>query len=238
MARPNNITFTGINEEAKRPATPADRPYDGYRHLEGGIRESFENAVATGVPLFTTDAHNLYECFLRGLPAEARQHYNCNACRRFVDTYGGLVTINSMGAIQPVMWIFDVPKFFSPAVLNVYVEIMEEARVTGVFVTSEKRLGVAQTGVWSHMCVDVPENIRYTSRLNTAHQAACDKNEAFKMLQYACNKYSTYTVMTAVNLLRSESLYRGEKTLGVAEWFLDVKKKANELHDRFRTNYL
>lgn len=238
MARPNNITFTSINEEGKRPATPADRPYDGYHHLEDGIRESFEKAVANNEPLFTTDVSNLYDRFLLGLPVEARQHYNCNACRRFVDTYGGLVTIDSKGMIEPVMWNADFPDFFNVAVALVYAEIISKARVTGVFVTSEKRLGVARTGIWSHMCVDVPENILHTSRLDTAYQAACKKNEDFKMLQYAYNKYSTRTVMTAVNLLRSESLYRGEKTLGVAEWFLVVKEQANELHDRFRTNYL
>lgn len=237
MASLNDITCKIIIEETTRHSSPADRPYDGYNYLEAGIRESFEKAVANKEPLFTTDVENLYDRFLCALPAEARQHYTCNACRRFVDTYGGLVTITPDGYLKPVMWNFHVPEFFGPAVVNVYTKV-ESAKITGVFITSEKRLGVARTGIWSHMCVDVPKNILHTSRLDTAYQAACKKNEEFKMLQYACDKYSVRTAEIAVNLLHSDSLYRGEKTLGIAEWFLDILKGCKARTGKNRTNWL
>jgi hypothetical protein len=88
------------------------------------------------------------------------------------------------------------------------------------------------------MAVDVPKSIIHASRLDTAYQAACKKNEEFKMLQNAFNKYSIRTAETAVNLLRSDSLYRGEKTLGIAEWFLEILKTARHYTGRSCTNYL
>lgn len=234
----NHTTFFDLADEIiKRTPSPADRPYDGYDRLEAGIRESFEKAVTNKEPLFTTDANDLYDRFLWALPAEARQHYNCNACRRFVDAYGGLVTITPYGELEPVMWKFAVPEIFQASVGMIRARV-SSARITGVFITSEKRLGVARTGIWSHMCVDVPKNIIHTSRLDTAYQAACKKNEDFKMLLNAVNKYSIHTAETAVNLLRSDSLYRGEKTLGIAEWFLEVVKTAHRYNGRARTNYL
>lgn len=36
-------------------------------------------------PLFTTDAISLWVMYLNGIPYEQRQHYNCNACKRFTD---------------------------------------------------------------------------------------------------------------------------------------------------------
>lgn len=237
MARLNDITCKIIIGETKRTPSPADRPYDGYDRLEAGIRESFEKAVANKEPLFTTDANDLYDRFLWALPAEARQHYNCNACRRFVDTYGGLVTITPYGELEPVMWKFAVPEIFQASVGMIRARV-SSARVTGVFITSERRLGVARTGIWSHMCVDVPKNIIHASRLDIAYQAACKKNEEFKMLLNAINKYSVSTAGIAVNLLRSDSLYRGETTLGVAEWFLEVVNTAHRYNGRTRTNYL
>ena len=67
-----NIT---INDTIVR--TPADRPYDGYEHLEAGIRESFEDALGPDnkEPLFFTNVENLYDIFLDHIPEEARQHY-------------------------------------------------------------------------------------------------------------------------------------------------------------------
>lgn len=193
-----------------------------YPHLEARIRESFEAAVNSGEPMFDTDVSNLYDLFLEEIPAEHRQHYNCHACRRFVNNYGGLVTIDDDGVTHPVMWKFEYPEFFAHAVSKVYSKV-KRAKVIAVFITSDKRLGVARTGVWTHMSVDVPKAIIYKSRLKTADQAMDEKNQEFLMLMRATNNYSLKTVETAVNLLRSESLYRSEKVLGIAEWFLKVK---------------
>ena len=56
------------------------RENDGYRELLAGIRRSFDEAVRDGEePLFTTNATGLYDMILSALPAQARQHYDCNA---------------------------------------------------------------------------------------------------------------------------------------------------------------
>ena len=70
-----------------------ERANDGYEELLECIRRSFAEAAKKdgSEPLFRTDANGLYDLFLNNLPAEARQHYNCNACRSFVNHYGGLV---------------------------------------------------------------------------------------------------------------------------------------------------
>lgn len=202
-----------------------DRASDGYEHLLDGIIRSFNEEVKEGnEPLFTTDAKDLYELFLDNLPVAARQHYNCNACRSFVDHYGGLVRIDGKGTLHPVMWKY-APAFFDAAVHAVS-EKVANADVTGMFVTDLKRLGIPKTGPWSHMAVDTPKSMILNSRLNTAGQVAAEKLEDHRMLLDAVNKYKIETVKSAVNLLRSESLYRSEKVRGIAEWFLEVMQKA------------
>ena len=204
------------------PATPNDRPNDEYDMLLGYIRESFERSIASGEKLFATSASNLdlFDVFLKHLPEEARQHYTCNECRRFVNRYGHLVTIDKYGEVMPVMWR-QSPEFFFEAVREVF-NVVKKSKVTGVFLTSDKRLGVAKTGIWHHMAVDIPSNMRYRKVVYTADQVMADKLEDFKMLVNALNKYKIDTVKTAVNILESESLYRGEKVLGIAKWFLKV----------------
>ena len=218
--------YITINDTIVR--TPADRPYDGYEHLEAGIRESFEDALGPDnkEPLFFTNVENLYDIFLDYIPEEARQHYNCNACRNFVNRYGGLVTIDDDGYTYPAMWNFVYPEFFSDAIVAVF-DVVKKAIVTGVFIPSERHLGVARTGIWTHMSVDVPKNILHNSKLNTAHQVEAEKDESYRMLARAIRKYKISTIENAVSLLRTGVLYRSEKFLGIVEWFLDVKNAVN-----------
>lgn len=201
------------------------RAGDCYDHFLEGIIKSFEEEVKEGKePLFTTDAKNLFSLFLEGLPVEARQHYNCRACQSFVDHYGGLVRIDGKGTLHPVMWKY-APVFFDSAVAAVR-EKVKKADVTGVFITSESKLGTPQTGFWHHMSVNVPVAMILNNRLYSAHQVAAEKAEDHKMLLAAVSKYQISTVENAVNMLRIGSLDRSDKFLGWAEWLLAVMNEA------------
>lgn len=199
------------------------RENDGYEDLLVGIRKKFyESTMDEKTPLFTTNAGDLYDLLLTGIPEEARQHYNCNACRHFVNRYGGLVKIDEKtGKQTPVMWPEKAPAFFTEAVKKIRRKV-STATVTGVFITSERELGTPVTGSWKHMAVKVPEYMMFRSQLKNASQEAAEKAEDYGLLATAIGKYRIETVETAVNLLRSEALYRSEKVLGVAEWFLEV----------------
>ena len=209
--------------------TDLSRPDDGYDKLLDRIRLSFNKMVDDKTQLFTTDVENLYDIFLDNLPEEARQHYRCNACRNFVNRYGGLVTIDESGVTFPIMWCNPAPQFFKHAVHAVR-RAVENAKVTGVFMTSEKILGTPKTRdrknncVWQHMAVETPKSMIYHSRVYSVEQKMGGKKEDYRMLMRAVGKYCISTVETAVNLLRSNSLYRSGKILGIAEWFLELKR--------------
>ncbi|MCQ4992036.1 hypothetical protein NE539_01820 [Flavonifractor plautii] len=205
------------------------RENDGYGELLAGIRQEFDKSTKDGsTPLFTTNAGDLYGLLLDGIPEEARQHYNCNACRYFVNRYGGLVKIDEKtGKQTPVMWPEKAPDFFSEAVKKIRRKV-SAATVTGVFITSERQLGTPVTGSWEHMAVKVPEPMVHRKRLKNAFQEAAEKAEDYGLLASAIGKYRTETVETAVNLLRSEALYRNENVLGMAEWFLEVLQLVKE----------
>lgn len=52
-------------------------------------------------PVFTTsaDPEALWQSWLAALPAHERQHHTCHECRRFVQRFGGLGTINASGRL-------------------------------------------------------------------------------------------------------------------------------------------
>ena len=198
-----------------------DRSNDGYEQFGQAIRQRFTKSVADNKYLFTTDATGLFDAFLAALPDEARQHYTCHACRRFVDTYGGLVTINADGEMASALWRLSAPDMFKLPAQHM-IRAVVRANVTGVFLSGSNVLGTPVTGDWHHMSVlDAP---KYSNRLLTPSQAMAEKTEDYKILERSLAEFSQATVEQAMRLLDSEALYRSEKCLGVAKWLLALQK--------------
>lgn len=212
------------------PAVPAEETQ--YSRWLGQVRSRFQQVIAGSQPLFTTSAplgRDLFDIYLMEIPAPRRQHYNCNACRRFINTYGGLVYIDvASGAQHSALWdIATAPNFFQPAAERL-IRYVERAAVTGVFLTGTTVLGVPEDGPrgerFHHLSVVLPMSAHsfFSSKLLTVDQKMAEKREDHKMLTEAVTVFGANVVERAVALLQAEALYRGEKTLGIAKWFQAV----------------
>ncbi|PFK99892.1 hypothetical protein COJ01_17675 [Priestia megaterium] len=195
---------------------------DQYNEFLSSVRKRFKSLVNAGTKLFTTNATGLYEAYLGGLPEEARQHYNCRCCKNFIERYGSLVTISDSGEMQSALWDEnETPSFFVESVYNMKELVLKE-KVSGVFYSEFQTLGQPFTGEWEHLSVSLPKELVFRPNLLNARQLSAEKREDFKMLINALLDYSQEVVEQAVALLKTESLYRSEKCLGVAEWFLSL----------------
>ena len=210
---------------------------DGYPRLEELVRGRV--AGLGKEPLFTTDAEGLFAAYLESLPPERRQHYNCHACRSFLDKFGGLTWINEEGEAYPVLWDeYQVPEFFAQAVGEVRRRV-SAAKVTGVFYSSEKVWGRPETpdpkrGVaWTHLAAVNP--YLFAHPLKNASQVVAERREDFKMILGALDDYPQGVVEEAVRVLSADALTRSEKALGVAEWFLGLHQAVKSTSDSRRS---
>lgn len=194
-----------------------------YADLEAAV-----STALTAGPLFQTDADEaaLWDAYLTNLPEERRQHYNCHCCRHFIQRFGGLVTIDENGRQRSALWSFNPPTFFLRAVERLHV-LVKNAKVTGVFLSADKVLGTLRTKEWSHLAAHNPKP--HSNPLFTAGQVVAEKLEDYKMLCHGLADYSRDTVEQAVRVLKADAVYRSEKALGIAEWFL-------KLHEAIRDN--
>lgn len=227
----NNTTFYPVVETDLN--APDSRPNDNYPGLEQAIRFSWDAALMSKDPIFFTNCNNLYDIFLNNLPVEARNHYNCNACRNFINRYGNLVRVDEDGVIHPAMLFGSWPSFFTDS-LRAMDKAISNSKITHPFITSEKRLGIPKTGIWSHMAVDVPRDMRWADKLKTADQRMSELKQDHEILWNAISKYSVDTVKTAVNLLSSNSLFRSEKFIAQARWFLDILEMKSSYKSTYR----
>ncbi len=197
------------------------------RNLLHCVRDHFAAVVGPdggeGVQLFTVDAPDLWELFLNTIPQELRQTYTCTACRHFVQRFGDLVTIDSSGVTHSAMF-GEGPGVFAP-VIAALAKRVEHARITGVFLSREPRYGTPVTGPWNHFAVTPPPKMVYRDRGKSANERAAELREEYGILRRSLAEYPIEVVQNAHTLLTSGQLYRSEKCIGVATWFLSVHQQ-------------
>jgi hypothetical protein len=193
----------------------------------GDLEAAIAGALSVG-PLFQTDADpdDLWIAYLDSIQEDRRQHYNCHCCRHFIQRYGGLVTIEANGRQRSALWAFQPPQFFQQSVESLH-SLVKKAKVTGVFLSPDATLGTVRTKEWTHLAARNPNP--HANKLHTAGQVAAEKLEDYKMLCRGLADYSRDALEQAVRVLKADAVYRSEKALGIAEWFL-------KLHTAIRDN--
>ena len=191
-----------------------------YPDFLNAVKKKFAESEET--TLFTTDGSSLFAVFIKNLPPADQQHYNCRACRQFIERFGGLVSITERGETRSALWNERaVPEFFRDSVAAMR-KAVEHAEVTGVFISGAETLGNPLTKGWSHLSVCLPKKAIFTSRLKISDQVAAGKKEEFRLLAAGLAEYPLDTARRAVTILKAEALYRSGTCLGVAEWLVRV----------------
>jgi hypothetical protein len=225
---------------------------DEYDRFLRRVGDGF--AAAATNPLFTVSTDGLWELYLEAFQEHSRQYHNCNTCRAFVERFGGLVTIDEYGQKTSAVWGHDAAAGTAYQVPFTALRTAVEnatSTVNGVFLSSEKRLGEQRKGrrdkarpesannVWSHLFVDLPDEVVFRSRLLTAGQAMAEKREDWKTVSRALSEFSLPLLDQALELLRSDALYRSEKVLGPVQWLRDLKAATEESrNNRVRRNLI
>jgi hypothetical protein len=236
------------NRTHLRPMRQTTVPTAHSQHLDDNFPDFAKhvNAVLASYrpPFFHTDASNLFAIYLTGFPLETRQTYNCHCCRRFIEQFGNLVMINeASGDVTSVLWQESsaLPSEYERAVAQLR-EAVESSAVQGVFLSdlagwgSSDTLDAKRKITWSHFYVPSPQ--RYRHALKTPFQAMAEHTEEFGMVQRGLAEFSRDVVVKAKTLLDTEQLYRGEKTLGVATWLLNLHDRIGATKNSQRRNNL
>lgn len=205
-------------------------PRDSYHQLTDYLQQHFDRVAyltmfTTNVP--TSGPDSLFEVFLRNLPEQERQHHRCHTCRNFVSRYGSIVNVLPDGSVDSVLWGPDAPEPYRRA-FRLMQLLVEQASIKGVARFSDQIWGTPTTGVWTHMAVHVPVGLRHPHGLMTAYQYRAQKKEDYILLCKALAQYPLALARQAYELLSSSTMYRGEKCVEAAKWFLELHRELQE----------
>lgn len=204
-----------------KPAPAPDPHFDGHVHrMQDRLISCLENFSRV---LFTTDASGLFDAYLDAFPESCRQHFNCHACRRFIETYGGLVAINEDGGVFSPFWSVEAVEPYAEPFAAILNKVLA-AKITGAFYSNEGSLGIPRAGGWTHLAVTLPPAYTGLHKMTlTAGQARAEKREDFGNVMRALDEFSSEDLAQAVRILEADALYRAEHLLGAVQWLAKVQ---------------
>lgn len=230
------MSFSGSSSSLPTSATNYSDPE--FDLLQASMQQHFSNVTAGGVHLFISRTTNLFQVWLDAIPPEMRQVKTCNNCRKFIDSYGGLVSVNAEGQTIPVLWNPNlVPDSYVEAIQKV-ASIVGQAPIDGIFLCDRETWGVPETGHWRHLFVTPSHDLLFKpSLVKSIYQVVAEKQQDYEMLTRGLAEFPLPTVRDAYSLLTTEVLYRSEKCIGVAKWLLTLHEQRQATpNQRIREN--
>lgn len=196
--------------------------------------------------LYVTDADNLFDTYLAAFPEganpvfRARTVHDCVTCKQFVRRLGKLVNIKDGKAVT-VWGGLDLPEPYK-TVADALDAAVRAAAVKSVFRTKERKFG---------------EEYNYDTKTNERHDhfygAVADRHHAadpeakrgeqdavFQVLKRGLAEIRLADLETVLDLVESNSLYRGEEHKAAVQGFVQLatKYKAAERKELFLWEHL
>ncbi len=186
------------------------------------VNKQFEKMSKDGVlfmSLATKD--DVWDKYLASFPEgtneifRERTEHDCVCCRQFIRYVGRILGQDKKGNLVSV-WDLNVDNFYQE-VADSLSKFNKEAGIGGIFLHAEKEIGRLETYEyvedgdpikWNHFHAIVPANCYRPDTL------AEDKGKAFtncKVLKRSIEEISSDAVETVLDLIASNSIYRGEE---------------------------
>lgn len=195
------------------------------------VDEMLESANALFV--VDTDSDRLWELYLKSFPDgsnpvfRTRTEHDCSSCRHFVKAFGNVVMIHNN--VITTIWDFgnDVTGTRYESVVNSLARYVRSCKVVDTFVADVAAIGskpnheMLDSGeilTWKHLNVSLPKKfLNNTGKTNdTARGIARDIRTVFKR---SLDEISRDSILSVLELISSNSLYKGEEWKTVLEEF-------------------
>ena len=211
-----------------------------FKNLLTLIQTNMDTMFETN-QLFITqrDRDAIYETYLNSFPEETnpifrvKREFDCNCCKSFIRQYGSIVTIENNQLVS----IWDNGENL-PYPFNLVSKAMEQYvksnPIESVFYPSLYVLGTEKSVdthdnsiIWNHFSYRLPKNYKrvFERDLDTIYGKF---NNFYTVLSNSLEKISLDSIDIVLDLIASNSLYRGDQYLSMVTEFKQIKIKFNE----------
>ena len=209
-----------------------------FTEFKKALKEHFAEMSKDATHLFevAVDKDELWNLYLDSFPEgtneiyRERREYECSCCRHFTKAIGNAVVINNNTVYSIWDIAIDNPTF--QTVANAMANYIESHAVTDVYVSQEKKIGTdknhehlenGKINTYEHFYLELPDKFVFDKR-----RSAGDIKGAFRdtrnVFKRSLDEITEESIMTVLELISQNSLYKGEEWKAVLTEFLKYKK--------------
>lgn len=207
--------------------------------------QNFKEMTTDADSLFTvsTDKDELWNTYINSFPEGTNKMYrtntehDCSCCKSFIKRIGNVVVLKD-NQIKTI-WDFESGSTTYQPVLNALSEYVKAHAVTDVFVTKFKQFGALKNfeetesgkiNTYSHFFLELPD--KFVNNTNTSSDDIKGRYRDTKnVFKRSLDEITTESVNIVLELVKSNSLYKGAEWQGILMKFAEYKREYEQLTD-------
>lgn len=216
-----------------------------FTEMRNKLIAHFEEMTKDTDHLFevAVDKDELWNLYLDSFPAGAneiyreRREHDCSCCRQFIKSIGNAVTIKN--GVVTTIWDFRTDDTTYQPVLDALSTYVKKHAVSDIYITQFKKLGCLENyeevengkvKAWTHFYLDLPNKfvIRGNASIGELKGKYRDVRNVFKR---SLDEISEDSLDTILELISSNTLYKGEEWKSPLTQFLTYKKEYDQLEN-------
>jgi hypothetical protein len=219
------------------------------KHVKTSLQKNFIEMAKDSTHLFEVelDKDELWNLYLDSFPAgtneiyRVRREHDCSACRQFIKKIGNAVIIKD-GTIRTV-FDFETDSFEYQPVMKALSDFVKSKVVSDIWISKFSKIGTdknyeqeeGKVVEYEHFYLELP-----TKFVNNSGKSEGDIKGDFRathdVFKRSLDEITEDALLTVLELIMSNTLYKGEEWKGVLSDFLNYKKKYSKLNTNEERN--
>jgi len=219
------------------------------KHVKQELQENFIEMTKESTHLFEVDLDKdaLWDLYLSSFPAgtneifRERREHDCSACRQFIKRIGNAVIIKD-NTIRTV-FDFETESFEYKPVMKALSDFVRSKVVYNIWVSKFSKIGIDKNYEqtegkiieWEHFFLELPS--KYVNKSGKSEgDVKGDFRATKEVFKRSLEEITEDSLLTIIELIASNTLYKGEEWKGVLSEFLKYKKAYAKLDSETEKN--
>jgi hypothetical protein len=222
-----------------------------FVQFKKAFQENFKRISKDATHLFEVELNKdeLWDLYLSSFPDgtneiyRERREYDCSCCRHFVKNIGNAVVIKD-NEIKTI-WDFEIDCSTFQPVINALSKFVKSKIISDIWISKFKKIGTdknfeqlenGKVTEWDHFYLELPDKFVDKSGKSEGEIKGGfrDTRNVFKR---SLDEITEDSLLTVLELISQNSLYKGEEWKGVLTEFLKYKKEYDKLKTEEKDNY-
>lgn len=207
------------------------------------LQENFKEITKDSTYLYEVelDKDELWDVYLNSFEEgtnnifRKRREHDCSCCRHFIKSIGNTVVIKN--GIVKTIWDFETKVEKYRPVIKALDEFVKSKTINSFYITKNKSVGTNKNHEidgdnvieWDHFYLDTTA-IRYNGS-KAENEIRGELNLSKEVFKRSLDEISEDSLLTVLELINANTLYRGEEWKDQLEKFLKFKKQYDKLNN-------